>query len=412
MESPDTRSRTPKELLAHYRRLRRPISAGPASRTRETASESTEEAMPADIDVADVPHLEKILREQLYEIVKKLLGDQPALYEIADQIAKSGATGLRAYAAGDEELLSHGDVLRNLEVVVHTDGTRPSFMIRNGVPDLKSSPAGEWPGAIEVDSADFRSALACVGRIDEPSASQGFQGTGTLVAPNIVLTNRHVLQAIGSQASDGRWTIKPNAAIDFGHEYKATDTLNRRVIKSVIFAGAIPIDPYNIVHSKFDAALLELEPVARGTPAPACLPLDFTNALDTLDKRLFLVGYPADPGYRHTPPSLLEQLFSSTFGYKRLAPGLVMTPTESLPNNPRKWSLGHDATTLGGNSGSAIIIIGRYGASAGLHYGGSWVEPRENWCHTLGPASNETDGRSTTTFKEILAAHDVDVVTS
>ena len=85
------------------------------------------------------------------------------------------------------------------------------------------------------------------------------------------------------------------------------------------------------------------------------------------------------------------------------------TSAANCDDSPRKWSVSHDATTLGGNSGSAILIIGRYGTTAGLHYGGRWSAPRENWCHILKPALTETDGHASATFKEILRKWAVDV---
>ncbi|HEY2186035.1 MAG TPA: hypothetical protein VGH39_13660 [Xanthobacteraceae bacterium] len=77
-----------------------------------------------------------------------------------------------------------------------------------------------------------------------------------------------------------------------------------------------------------------------------------------------------------------------------------MTMAARLAASPRKWSLGHDATTLGGNSGSAVLVIGRERISAGLHYGGRHSDPRENWCHVLGSTLEETDGRSDKTLRE------------
>ncbi|MFO1168589.1 MAG: hypothetical protein U1E19_10825 [Rhodoblastus sp.] len=210
-------------------------------------------------------------------------------HEIADKIAKDGTISLAAYHSGDDDALMDPGNLVNLETIVRTDGTRPSFMIRDGVPDLATSPAGDWTGAIEADNLDFRAALACVGRIDDPSHVQGFRGTGTLVAPNLVLTNRHVAQGIAVQAGNGAWTLKPNIAIDFGHEFKAQKSLNRRVVKSVVFAGAEPIDLNNVVHRKLDVALLELEAPPAGSAFQKCLPLDCTEALDVDEKRVFLV---------------------------------------------------------------------------------------------------------------------------
>ena len=64
-------------------------------------------------------------------------GDE-ALYEIADKIAASGKSGLTAVGQNNGVAMADPVVLSGLEVIVRTDGTRPSFMIRNGVPETCS----------------------------------------------------------------------------------------------------------------------------------------------------------------------------------------------------------------------------------------------------------------------------------
>ena len=114
---------------------------------------------------------------------------------------------------------------------------------------------------------------------------------------------------------------------------------------------------------------------------------------------MFIIGYPGDPGQAGGPPSFLERLFKTTYGHKRLAPGLITATADRLADSPRKWTLGHDGTTLGGNSGSAVVVVGREKIAAGLHYGGTRADPRENWCHVLGLTLDETDGRSNKTLR-------------
>jgi hypothetical protein len=107
--------------------------------------------------------------------------------------------------------------------------------------------------------------------------------------------------------------------------------------------------------------------------------------------RIYTIGYPAQPdlvfGYS---PTLLEQLFTSTFGFKRLAPGEIGRPVAA---NTAPWTLAHDATTLGENSGSMVVAIGREMNAAGLRYGGRLAEPRENWGHVLGRVLDVVDAR-------------------
>ena len=91
-----------------------------------------------------------------------------------------------------------------------------------------------------------------------PGSSQGFQGTGFLVHENLIITNRHVLQVTADWQSDGSWKLKSGAAIDFGHEFNARESLNRRLLRRVVFAGPDPIRNF-IDHKKLDLALFELD---------------------------------------------------------------------------------------------------------------------------------------------------------
>jgi hypothetical protein len=67
------------------------------------------------------------------------------------------------------------------------------------------------------------------------------------------------------------------------------------------------------------------------------------------------------------------------------------------------WTLAHDTTTLGGNSGSVVLVKGREHAAAGLHYGGRWAEPRENWGHVLAAVLDTPGLGSDKTLREHFA---------
>jgi V8-like Glu-specific endopeptidase len=349
-------------------------------------------------------------RDQLYRIVKEYLGDESDLYAVADQIAENGKGALQALDSGDEEKLAQERTLSALEVIVRTDGSRPSFMVINGVPDSRTSPVGEWADELEASADLLQEAVASVGRVDDPSSAQGFQGTGILIGDDLIMTNRHVLQAICADPnpSDG-WQLNPDVAIDFGHEFRGRKSVGRRKIKSVVFAGKQYIDPFAIDLGKLDLALLSLEPTS-SADAPKPLKLDKAPDWGQAETGIYICGYPGNPGIASNPPSLLELLFKMTYGCKRLAPGIITTVAETLPNSPQQWALGHDATTLGGNSGSAVLVMGREGVTAGLHFGGRLSDPRENWCHVLGRTLEETDGRSSKTLQNVLDDWGVEVV--
>lgn len=383
------------DVAAHYRRM----LAGRAAAGGARGNLESVGAAEPDLSAGAIVDRVGAGRGELGRIVKQHLGDAPELHDIVDQIARNGDTALRAVAAGDNAALASRKTLTALEVIVRTDGSRPSFMIRNGVPDRTTSPIGDWTKTMDDSAALLADAVQCVGRIDDPSFVQGFRGTATLIGNNVIMTNRHVLQSIAGHDPAHGWTLKPDIAIDFGHEFRAVDTARRRAVTGVLFVGQAPIDPFVIDHGKLDLALLAIEPAPEG-PKPLPLSLDAAPDWGQVQTGVFICGFPGNPGFAETP-SLLEKLFRSTFGCKRLAPGLVTTPADKLAASPRHWTLCHDATTLAGNSGSCVLVIGRERAVAGLHYGGSRVDPRENWCHVLGLTLDQP-GDTGKTLREVL----------
>ena len=69
------------------------------------------------------------------------------------------------------------------------------------------------------------------------------------------------------------------------------------------------------------------------------------------------------------------------YGVKYLSPGLVMTSSDAVPDSPRGWVFTHDATSLGGNSGSCVLSFDNHLDVAGLHFAGDWL--RANYAHAM-----------------------------
>jgi hypothetical protein len=380
----------------HYKRvLKRRESLGGGLEGMEGAGDGE-----PDLSQAAIKDRAEGTAAELHRIVKDLLGDKPDLHEVVDLIAKEGRDSLEMLANEDR-------ATAGLEVIVRTDGSRPSFMVRNGAVDKSTSPVGAWADQLDASAASglLTDALTCVGRIDLPDSSQGFEGTGFLIHENLIVTNRHVLQAIARPNTQGGFNFKPGVAIDFGHEFRARDSISPRWLKQLVFCPARVInDP--IDHTKLDLVLIELEPVAEASDRPrSVLAFDVAPDWAVPSQFVYTVGYPGNPGLGESL-SLLEQLFQSTFGCKRLAPGEI----EPAHAQVFTWTLAHDASTLGGNSGSVVLVPGREGAAAGLHYGGTRADPRENWGHVLGRVLGEPDKFSGTTLREILNQFGVQLV--
>lgn len=336
---------------------------------------------------------------QLNDIIARYLGDQPELHYLARELAAKSEEGAALFAQGDDARFDgRADLLAGLEAIVVTDGTRPSFLVRQAKVDLASSPAGDWKEVIGNSGELLDTALRAVGRIDHPASAQQFEGTGFLVARDVIVTNRHVLQQVADPAPGGGWSFHQGTRIDFGHEYQGSDSVGARALRSVLFCGAAHIDTQSpIDHNHLDLAVIELEPADPGATAPLPLAIEASKGWASPQLATYIVGYPANPGFGY-PMSLLEKLFQLTFGYKRLAPGRVITSTDPVA----AWTLSHDATTLGGNSGSAVIVAGRETVAAALHYGGKSGAGGSNWGHVLGKTLSAEGSPPGRTLESVL----------
>jgi len=387
----------PKDIADHYSRLLigRESNAATVESTPQASEFDGLETVPT-VSALDLsrPAIDDRLdetREALHRIVEEYLQGDPELYKVTDEIVDRGGDALDFLRSGNDEQLRQRKVQNDLEGIVRTDGSRPSFMIRNDEVDLASSPVGGWNDIIAGSIDKLRDFARCVGRIDVPGAPQGFTGTGFLVHENLIITNRHVLQASADPIDNNEWEFKQGAVIDFGHEFRGRETLNRRALKNVVFCAPDAIlDNLPIDHNKLDLALIELEPTDDALLPSKLFSLDIATDWANSDLDVYIVGYPGQPKLGGVnQPTLLELLFQSTYGYKRLAPGKIMTSTQMVTD----WTATHDATTLGGNSGSVVLVVGREYAAAALHYGGRNAAPLENWGHVIGKTLDKQDAK-------------------
>jgi hypothetical protein len=291
-------------------------------------------------------------------------------------MAKLGRHGAEAVLDRDDQV--------GLEAVIRLTG-RPSILVKNG--DLDLDPAdpdlGPWQAAIALGRDGMKDTIRSVGRIDR----SGFHiGTGFVVAPGVVMTNRHVLQAIAHERpganGPGTWTmLGGTSTVDFAMEYGSGRT-SRFTITGVAYAGPEAIGN-TMDLAKLDLALVGVETTnSEGEALPKPLSLSKNVAASQRIADVYMVGFPARPSALPTGGGAedlqlidtLKRVFRMRYGFKRLALGSITHPLGKVPNDAVPWACGHDATTLGGNSGSCVVGLTDEGAVLGLHFGGIFFD--------------------------------------
>jgi len=104
-----------------------------------------------------------------------------------------------------------------------------------------------------------------VGGIDMTHPRKQFAGTGWPVAPDLLLTNRHVAQDFVDFDTGGTPAIiaTRDGHIDFGHEFRCAATRARRRIDALVFCGAKPVSTDSIDYTLLIIALFRLLLAAR-----------------------------------------------------------------------------------------------------------------------------------------------------
>jgi hypothetical protein len=179
-------------------------------------------------------------------------------------------------------------------------------------------------------------------------------GTGFLVAPSVLMTNRHVADEFSRRDFGDRWRFIPGitAQIDFAEEFQ--------IPAAAEFSCVDVIG----IHDGIDLALLRVEPSGDGSPLPDPLPVAGEPPPHMRGWKVSIVGYPAWDGRRNDPEHM-SRIFSDIYNVKRLQPGIIRSFVVV------GTSFSHDCSTLGGNSGSCVIDLQR-GQVIGLHFAGRY----------------------------------------
>ncbi len=305
-------------------------------------------------------HLQR-LRDMLSQVVPREIQETPGAAlefpELPGQLQEAAATGFA-------RLVRHEEITRDqqhtLEAIILPQ-FRPAVNIIGGT---FSTPPFPWEHLGHADvQPKLVTSIQSIGRIEVPRhPSVPYAGTGFVVGPNLMMTNRHVAQIFATGLGQRQLSFKPGrtAAVDFRREVIAT-AAELLLVKRVV-----------MIHPCWDMALLEVEGLSANHPMLK-LSVEDPDALAEHD--VAVIGYPAQDWRNDT--SLQNQVFGGVYNVKRLQPGKlkVRRTIESFGNNVS--AVTHDASTLGGNSGSAVIDVQSDGQEfevVALHFAGLYLD--------------------------------------
>ena len=305
-----------------------------------------------DDPAAVAERLERWL-ESSESVTDETTPEDPVLASVREErgrILAAGVDGLNKVVEGRDTDLTPDESF-GMEAIVLLEG-RPAILIQDG--DFLAAPR-EWQ-ALESRRARIRDVIARVGRVEvDGHVDFDWVGTASLVAPNTLMTNRHVAEEFSRRGYDGAWRFKQGMAsrLDFREELGATSPLEFEII------GIIG------VHDEHDLALLRVDTSsADGTALPEPLTVSSGEPDDLLSRQVYVVGYPAWDGRRNEPEPM-RRIFMDIFNVKRLQPGKTVAYPTPHP------ALQHDCSTLGGNSGSPVVDLETHEV-IGLHFGGRY----------------------------------------
>ena len=235
---------------------------------------------------------------------------------------------------------------------------RPVLAIQKGAAVLEFKDEADvplWKSRLESAATVLGGDIPSVGRI-ELTGNPDFSwvGTGWLINPRYLVTNRHVAEEFARGEGDGLvMQSGPDgemaASIDMLQEIGRNDKQVFQV------KGVSYIEP----RPGLDLAFLEVEQI----DGRVAMPITLSARAPTKNPFVATIGYPAFDS-RIPEPDLMKQIYGEIFDKKRLAPGAITDVDQDR--------VLHNCTTLGGNSGSVVVDL-KSGEALGLHFSGSFL---------------------------------------
>ena len=244
-----------------------------------------------------------------------------------------------------------------LETIVMKTG-RPVLQVSHdeALLEFRDADSEFWRARLTAAKTPLVKAIRAVGRVEVANhPNLEWLGTGWLVQPDIIVTNRHVAAEFGNKRGD-KFVFRSgvfgdmSANIDFLEEF-GSSARNEMVLREILHIED---------EDGPDLAFLRVDS-AGGVLSPH-IPLSMREPRASQD--VAVIGYPARDS-RIPEIDVMERIFGDVFDKKRLAPGQLREPSDG--------SLTHDCSTLGGNSGSVVLDLDS-GEAVGIHFAGTYLK--------------------------------------
>jgi hypothetical protein len=272
---------------------------------------------------------------------------------VSPEALNAARAALERYEASGPGVRLSKFELATLDLLAVVRPDRPTLTPRReGITGLNNA-TGKWR-RLERDHVIISEKAASVGRLALDGASKDYPiGTGFMIAPRVVVTNRHVIKDIAEQVGSN-WVLRQdNDPLVMDFQSGTNEESDQKYgIEEIIF-----------VSSTLDLALLRISASSSsGVDCPPPIALA-SVASPRRGTPVYALGYPGKE-LLHTPEELRiqEKIMGGTYGVKKVSPGLIV-------DYPRGLELGHDCSTLKGSSGSCVISV-RTHQVIGLHYHG------------------------------------------
>ena len=302
--------------------------------------------------------LTQIAPDNAIEAVSRPAGeaiDREGFESLGPNNVAAAESGLQKLAEDRGQEITPSEMF-GLEAIV-LPRNRPVVFVRgNSYDDLD----GPWT-SLNDDDTKMRIAplLPLIGRVEVPSSPiLPYAGTGFVVGQGLIATNRHVAQLFSQGLGLTIRYRAGDAAIDFKRQIDAPDDES---------AAYLAVRAVEMIHPYWDMALLRVD----GLPTDRMLRLSVKSPEELLDHNVVVIGYPARD--ERNDVALQDRIFNRTYNVKRLQPGVIRARSKIQSFENTVNALTHDASTLGGNSGSAVIEIDT-GEIVALHFAGEYLK--------------------------------------